>query len=79
MSSRRGELQTGDGPGPAPGPEVAIHLPSIIEDLPLHRRLHVTSLLRAMLCPAIVRRYVDPLLRATAHHHVIIDKKAHNL
>lgn len=78
MSSRRGALQTGDGLDPVPGLEVAILLPSITEDPPLHRH-RVTSLLRAMLCPAIVRRFVDPLLRATAHHHVIIDKKAHNL
>lgn len=78
MSSRRGAPQTGDALDPAPGPEVAILLPSITEDLHLHRHHRVTSLRHAMLCPAIVR-FEDPLLRAIAHHHVIIDKKARNL
>lgn len=78
MSLKKGALQTGDGLGPAPGLEVAIHLPSITEDLLLLRRHRATSLLHATPCPAIVHHSVD-LLRATAHHRVIIDKKAHHL
>lgn len=77
--SRRGAHRTGDGLDPVPGLAVAILLPSITEDLLPRRRRHVTSLLRAMLWPAIVRRFADPLLRATAHHRAIIDKKARHL
>ncbi len=56
---------------PAPDPEVAIHLPIITEDLPLH----ATSHLHAMLCHGIVHHPGGTPHRTIAHPHVIIGRK----
>lgn len=71
---RKEALLAGAGHVLAPDPEVAIHLPIIIEDL----LLHATSRLHAMLCRAIVHPPGGILHSTIAHLHVIIDRKAHH-
>lgn len=72
---RREALPAGVGHVPAPDPGVAIHLPTITEDLPLR----ATSRLHAMLCRAIVHPLGGIRHSTIAHHHVIIGRKAHHV
>lgn len=76
VSTRTGALPlpTSVGHVPAPGPEVAIHLP-ITEDLPLL----ATSRLHATPCRVIAHPRGGILHSTIAHHHVIIGRKAHLL
>lgn len=75
VSTRRGALPTGIGRVLAPDPGVAIHLPTITEDLPRH----ATSHLHAMLCRAIAHPPGGTLHSTIAHRHVITGKKASHL